>query len=291
MQNGTVIKQDLASNPFVMPELPEVESFRKYVSQHALNQKIRQVTLTHSNLLWKTTSKELERALEGNTIVDTSRHGKFLFILLREKGYLMLHFGMTGDIWYGEVNGTHSIDYILRIDFLNEKVFLFSDPRMFGEIALIENIDEFIRQRGYGSDALKISEKEFMQGLAHRKTAIKTVLINQKIIAGIGNEFSDAILFQCKIHPASHSNSLTTAQLQHIYKVMHKILKEAVSVDADRKRLNHYFLLNQRRAGLTCVRCKEKTASSTIGGRTSYFCPFCQVLYEKKDPKSFELFE
>ena len=147
-------------------------------------------------------------------------------------------------------------------------------------IAWVNSIEEFIKKRGYGEDALQISLKIFLSLFKKRKVAIKTALMNQNIIAGVGNEFSDAILFQTKIHPLSVSGNLNEDQLGKIFQMMKKILKEAMRHDADRDKLNHYFLLNQRHAGLVCPRCKAKTEWQTIGGRSSYFCPSCQQLYK-----------
>lgn len=259
-----------------MPELPEVESFRRYVEDHALHQKIQEIKLSKPQMLLNTTVISLKDVLESNTFVSTHRHGKLLFIKLKEQGFLMLHFGMTGELFYAGKNDLPPENYVLRIIFHDGSTFSFSDSRMLGKIALVENYNDFIKQRGYGPDALQLTEKEFLTLLSKRKAAIKTVIMNQKIIAGIGNEFSDAILFQCRIHPLSPVNQLKNEQLKEVFDMTKKILKEAVKVNADRDKLKHFFLLNQRKAGLPCVRCKGQTAFKTIGGRSSYFCPSCQ---------------
>jgi len=261
-----------------MPELPEVESFRKYIEDHALHQQIQSVkTSMPTQMLVDTSKRKLREVLEGNTLVDTFRHGKFLFIALKLHGSLMLHFGMTGDLMYLK-EGKAEHPFVLGLHFHNGHTLVFSDSRMLGKIALVEDVDKFIQRKGYGPDALLVLEDVFLKLLSKRKTAIKAALMNQKIIAGVGNEFSDAILFQCRIHPLSSVNALKKEQLEEIYHMMKGILKEAVKVNADREKLNHYFLLNERKAGLTCVRCKGKTEWLTIGGRSSYFCPSCQEL-------------
>lgn len=262
-----------------MPELPEVESFRNYVADTSLGQTISSTRLSTAQMLWNTSAQEINEALRNNVFTSTFRHGKFLFIKLKQRGHLMLHFGMTGDLLYYKPDVLHPKAYVLLIRFSNGNALLFSDSRMLGKIALVDDIETFIKERGYGPDALTISKKEFINLLRKRRIAIKTALMNQKIIAGVGNEFSDAILFQCKVHPLSPANHLTEGQLAIIHHAMLKILQEAVHVNADRKKLDHYFLLNKRKAGLPCVRCRGKTAFKTIGGRSSYFCPDCQQLY------------
>ncbi len=263
-----------------MPELPEVESFRKFVDRTSLHQKIDLVKLAKTDRLFDISANDLIHILEGNQFEDTHRHGKFLFIRLKRKGYLMLHFGMTGELYYHDPDEKSPKVYVLLIHFENGKNFIFSDSRGFGMIAWVQNIEEFIKKRDYGEDALQMNEDIFLRLFKKRRVAIKTALMNQKIIAGVGNEFSDAILFQTKIHPLSISAKLTPDQLKEIFHIMKKVLKEAVSYDADRDKLNHYFLLNQRQAGLPCPRCKGKTEWQTIGGRSSYFCASCQKLYK-----------
>jgi formamidopyrimidine-DNA glycosylase len=262
-----------------MPELPEVESFKKYIDDTSLRQKIESVKLASKGLLLNTSSRELIKALEGTSFTKTFRHGKFLFVELARKGYLMLHFGMTGDLLYYTPEKKSPKVFVLLMLFSNGKALLFSDSRKLGKIALVESMDEFILQRGYGDDALKISQENFVKKFEKRKAAVKTVLMNQKIVAGVGNEFSDEILFQSQVDPRSACNKLSDGLLKDIFHNMKKILKEAVGHNADRDKLKHYFFLGNRKAGLKCPRCKGKTEFETIGGRSSYFCPSCQKLY------------
>ncbi|PZR37803.1 MAG: formamidopyrimidine-DNA glycosylase [Azospira oryzae] len=262
-----------------MPELPEVENFRSFVDRTSLHQKIEGVKLAKTDRLFDISAKDLIHILEGNEFESTWRHGKFLFIRLKQKGHLVLHFGMTGELYYHTPNEKSPKVYVLLIHFENGKNFIFSDSRGFGMMAWTQNIEGFIKKRGYGDDALQIDQDRFLGLFRKRKVAIKTALMNQHLLAGVGNEFSDAILFQTKIHPLSVSGKLSIDHLKAIFLVMKKILKEAVSYNADRNKLNHYFLLNQRKAGLVCPRCKGKTEFQTIGGRSSYFCPSCQERY------------
>jgi formamidopyrimidine-DNA glycosylase len=263
-----------------MPELPEVESFRKFIDKTSLHKKIEVVKLASPGMLLNTTEKELIKALIGNSLDETFRHGKFLFIRLEKKGALMLHFGLTGDVEYIKPGEEPPKKFALQLHFDNDADFFFTDTRKMGKIALVENIGEFIEKRGYGTDALKIKEKDFIALVHKKKVAIKTTLMDQKIVAGVGNEFSDEILHQTKIHPASITASLSEKQLKEIYKSMTAILKEAVKYNADREKLNRYFFLDNRKAGLTCPDCKGKTEFQTIGGRSSYFCGKCQKLYK-----------
>jgi formamidopyrimidine-DNA glycosylase len=262
-----------------MPELPEVESFRKYIVKTSFNKKIELAKLASPGMLLQTTEKQLLKILQGNEFESTFRHGKFLFIKLREHGSLMLHFGLTGDVEYIKAGENPPEKFALQFHFEDDTDLFFTDTRKMGKIALVEDVDSFIKSRGYGTDALKIKEEDFIQKIQERKVAIKTVLMDQKIVAGVGNEFSDEILFQTKIHPASITTALPGKKLKVIYQAMVTILKEAVKSNANREKLEHYFFLDNRKAGLKCPRCKGVTALETIGGRSSYFCPRCQKLW------------
>lgn len=263
-----------------MPELPEVETFRRYIDKHALHQKISSIHLASSLMLLDTSSSTLKKKLEGNSFKSTFRHGKFLFITLLQDGVLMLHFGMTGDLIYGKGNDDAATSYALLIRFSNGNVLALKDPRKFGKIALVDSAEAFIEKRKYGEDALLIRQDEFIGLLKKRKAPIKSVLMNQKLIAGIGNEFSDEILFQARIHPESSSAKLKDSQLADLHRKMRKVLKHAVTLRASRKKLSQYFFLENRKAGLPCPeKCQGVTKMKTIGGRSAYFCPSCQKLY------------
>ena len=263
-----------------MPELPEVESFRKYIEKTSLNRRIEAIKLGSPSMLFSTTPKLLRQKLEGNRFISTHRHGKFLFVNLKNGGGLMLHFGMTGDLVFIKRNEADAPSkFALHFHFEEGSDLYFTDARKLGKIQWVPDVDEFIKTRKYGIDALKITESEFVEKILNKKVAIKTALMDQKVVAGVGNEFSDEILFQSKIHPATIANKLSPTHVKRIYREMLVILKEAVRYNADREKLAHYFFLGNRKGGLECPRCKGETEFQTIGGRSSYFCPACQKKY------------
>jgi formamidopyrimidine-DNA glycosylase len=261
-----------------MPELPEVESFRKYFANHGLHQKVQKLLMRTRHVLLDTTDKQLKETIEGNSFEDTFRHGKFLFVKLKTGEALMLHFGMTGDLHYGNQEDLPS-SYVLQFQFKNGNYLSFTDIRRLGKVALVKDVDQFIQKRGYGKDALTITREEFRKKLSKKRTAIKVSLMDQKAVAGVGNEYSDEILFQCRVHPGNITVKLPAKKLDEIYDVMRKVLKEAVKKNSERGKLKRFFFLDNRKAGLTCPRCKGMTEWETIGGRSSYFCPSCQKLY------------
>jgi formamidopyrimidine-DNA glycosylase len=262
-----------------MPELPEVETYKKYIDKTSVGKPIDLIKLLAPKMLLKTTEKKLKSTLVGNVFKDTFRHGKFLFIKLRKGGNLLLHFGLTGDLSFTRPGEEPPPRFVLRFHFHDDSDLFFTDTRKMGKIALVDNIQSFINERGYGKDALKITKQEFVETLKKKKVAIKTVLMDQKILAGVGNEFSDEILFEAKIHPATPTINLSPKQLQTIYTLMVSILKQSVKHNANREKLSQYFFLENRKAELVCPNCNGKTAFQTIGGRSSYFCPTCQKKY------------
>jgi formamidopyrimidine-DNA glycosylase len=263
-----------------MPELPEVESFKRYFDKTSLRQKIKRVRLDAPGMLFQSTEKEILDNLEGNVFTKTRRHGKFFFAELKHDGALLLHFGMTGEFVYYKPDKKSPKRFALLIEFSNGKNLAFQDTRKLGMIGWVDDVDAFIQRQGYGEDALKLTAKDFIASLKKRKTAIKTAIMNQRIVAGVGNEYSDEILFRSRIHPESPANALSDVQLKAIHAHMKSVLKVAVKRRAAEKKMSGFFFLENRRAGLKCPEgCKGVTAFKTIGGRSAYFCPSCQKLY------------
>lgn len=261
-----------------MPELPEVEAYRRYVEETSLKQEISGVRLRNEHQLADTSKRALVKALRGNKLTGTLRHGKFLFVKLAKGGYLLIHFGMTGDLQYVGDGGKEPKFTAFLLEFKKGGMLAFMDRRQIGRIGLVEDVNKFIRHKGYGPDALQINKDEFIERFENRRMNIKSALMNQKLVAGVGNEFSDEILYQVGLHPESRVDKLDKKILGNIYRQMQKVLKKAVDVNADRDRLQQFFFLDNRRAGLECPHCGGKTEFKTVGGRSAYFCPSCQKL-------------
>lgn len=261
-----------------MPELPEVESFKQYLEDTSLRKEISGAVLHHDHMLQHTSKAALIKALKGNKLAGAIRHGKFLFVRLAKGGNLLVHFGLTGDFHFVEKSEKEPRFTSLLIKFKNGSALAYTDPRQMGMLGLVEDVDAFIEKRGYGPDALTVSKDEFLERFEGRRTNIKTALMNQKLIAGVGNEYSDEILFQVGLHPESRVDKLSKKLLENIYKKMRKILEKAVDANAERDLLSDYFFLDNRKAGLECPNCKGETEFKTVGGRSAYFCPDCQEL-------------
>ena len=259
-----------------MPELPEVEIFKRYLDATSLHQRIDDVDVRNTYILKETSARELARGLKGRRFESSRRHGKHLFVRADGELWLRLHFGMTGSLQYFK-NDEQAPRYarVLFI-FANNHRLAFDDQRQFGEIGLLNDIDEFLKEHALGPDALKIDLREFRKILGNRRGAVKSVLLNQRIIAGIGNIYADEILFRVRIHPATEIARLNDAALTKLFRATHYVLERAITARADTNQIPGSWLLPRRGKVGKCPRCGRRLKSATIGGRTAWFCPHCQ---------------
>src|SRR5215211_4100329 len=139
-----------------MPELPDVEVFRQYINSTSLHQKIESVEVKDETILGGVSARELESTLKGRTFESTRRHGKNLFVGLDGSGWLLIHFGMTGDLEYFEDRDQDPAHDRFLISFDNGYHLAFDDQRMFGKVDLIEDLEEFVRRKKLGPDLLEL---------------------------------------------------------------------------------------------------------------------------------------
>jgi formamidopyrimidine-DNA glycosylase len=255
-----------------MPELPDVETFRRYFNATSLHKEIDDVTVHVPRILYKITASDLQKRLKGDQFRSSERIGKYLFAELKAS-WMVFHFGMTGRFQYFKDPADEPDHTAVLIRFNNSDYLAYIDIRKFGLIALTENIGTFVKEKRLGPDALKIDEKEFRRALAGRKGSAKTILMNQSILSGIGNIYSDEILFQSGIHPERSIDTLDTGEIHQLFVVMQQVLKSAIDAGAETDALPDGYIIPHREKGGICPRCGEPLHTLTVGGRTSYFCP------------------
>src|SRR5215211_4768090 len=139
-----------------MPELPDVEVFRRYISSTSLRQKIESVEVKSDKILGGVSARQLQSALKGRTFESTRRHGKNLFVGLDGGGWLLMHFGMTGDLEYFEDLDQDPPHDRFLISFDNGYHLAFDDQRMFGRVDLVEDPESFVREKKLGPDLLEL---------------------------------------------------------------------------------------------------------------------------------------
>jgi formamidopyrimidine-DNA glycosylase len=259
-----------------MPELPDVETFKRYLDTTSLHQRIDDVDVRNAYILKEISARELAHRLKGRRFESSRRHGKHLFVRANEDLWLRLHFGMTGSLQYFKKAEQVPAHTRVLFIFTNNHGLAFDDQRMFGEIGLLKDVDGFLKKREIGADALKISLAQFKEILEKHHGAVKSILLNQKLIAGIGNIYADEILFRARMHPATEISGLNDKSLTKLFRAKHYILQRAIAAKADVDQMPKSWLLPHRGKGGKCPRCGRQLRSSKIGGRTAWFCPHCQ---------------
>jgi formamidopyrimidine-DNA glycosylase len=261
-----------------MPELPDVETFRRYLNSTAVHKKIEKVHVKDERILEETSAQSLGKLLHGRQLEETSRHGKFLFVKVGTKGWLILHFGMTGQLKYQKENKDEVRYARFILDFENEYQLIYCCKRMLGKVGFTEDWREYVEKLGLGPDALgeNMDFERFSEIIGKSQTKLKSVLMDQSSIAGIGNVYSDEILFQSGIHPGKKASKLDKTSRKKLFKKMHEVLQAAIDFQVDEDRIPEHFLLAHRDTDQRCPRCDGKIRKETISGRSSYFCPKCQ---------------
>ncbi len=262
----------------VMPELPEVEVVRTNAERACSGRIIRSVDVIDGGVLEGCSAKELDSLCRERTVLSVRRHGKQMFIELDRGGFVTVHLGMTGDLVFKgrrERQGKH--DRVL-FNFKGGSQLAYQDMRKFGAIGHAASIDQFLKRKRLGPDALKVSVQEFASRVGKSHRAIKTVLLDQRIIAGIGNLYADEVLFQSRIHPLMSADGLSAKETMTLLRNIRRVLRAAVRVTSDFDRLPKGFMLPARGLDLACPRGNGKFVSIKVNGRTTYYCPACQTI-------------
>jgi formamidopyrimidine-DNA glycosylase len=259
-----------------MPELPDVETFKRYLDATSLHQRIDEVDVRKAYVLKETSARELAHRLKGRCFESSRRHGKHLFVRADDHVWLRLHFGMTGSLQYFKNDEQAPRHARVLFAFANNHRLAFDDQRQFGQIGLIEDVDEYLEKRALGPDALEIDLQEFKKILRKRRGAVKSVLMNQQLIAGIGNIYADEILFRAHMHPATEISRLGDKSLTRLFHATRYILERGIAAKGDMNKMPKSWLLPHRGKGGKCPRCGRELKSLRVGGRTAWFCAHCQ---------------
>jgi formamidopyrimidine-DNA glycosylase len=258
-----------------MPELPEVAYQKKYVDATALHKEVVKIDFG-AKKLFQSPQKEFEDAILNEKISGTQQLGKYLLLKITSEKELVLHFGMSGKMEFYQHDEVPKHAQ-LTLFFEDDSRLSFVCPRKFGKIYLAEGIEDFQKKHSLGNHALDVKEEEFMDLLQDKKGSIKSALTDQHLIAGIGNLYADEILFQCKIHPKTSTAKLSEKEKKSLFEKMEKILKKVIKSKTEDSKLPESYLTRHRKEGADCPDCKGKVEMIKISGRSTYFCPDCQV--------------
>ncbi len=259
-----------------MPELPEVESFGRYFKKTSLNKEIVDVEIESEQILQNIEGRDFKGKLIDKSFVGVKRYGKYLFVIMNDNSRLILHFGMTGSFKYFENSEDRPPYARILFDFKDEGYLAFNDPRKFGKIYLNLDMEDFIKRKKLGPDAMDIKIKTFKKVYSNRRGSSKSALMNQNIMSGIGNIYSDEILYHAHVHPKTPFNALNNAKIKIIFNIMKKILKTAIKTNLKGEKLPESYIIPHRKKNGICPHSGTELKTIKISGRTSYYCPDCQ---------------
>ncbi|PIQ90748.1 MAG: formamidopyrimidine-DNA glycosylase [Candidatus Omnitrophica bacterium CG11_big_fil_rev_8_21_14_0_20_41_12] len=265
-----------------MPELPEVETIKNDLQQVIIGKKIARVFLHNPKIVRFPSPAKFKKSLEGLRIKKIFRRAKLLIFELSDGRFLTMHLKMTGQLVYpgGSKNSR------VAIQFSDGSILDFNDQRLFGELRLVDDWKKLKFVQHLGPEPFDLTFSDFEAMLAKKKTNIKSLLMDQSFISGIGNIYAAEILFRAKIAPERSVQSLTKNQKSTLFKETKKVLSSAIkhggsSVDdyvrvsgkpGDYARFHRVY----NRLGKNCFTCKSPIKRITQGGRGTYFCVKCQ---------------
>ena len=273
-----------------MPELPEVETIRRDLELKVKGKRIERVIIRNEKSVKAPSPGEFVLKMEGKVFYQMHRRGKYLILGLDSGDSLVLHLGMTGRLIYSKTK--EEIDYS-RVIFLleNSAQLSFTDVRGFGGLWFVpdKKFEEVVSAlASLGPEPLKkeFTQEKFKQLLKGKKGKIKSVLMDQTFIAGVGNVYAQEALFLSGIHPTRSPSLLLDQEIGKLYHSLLNVLREAISyrgssvdtyVDLDGREGNYEPRLGvYGRAGSNCLRCGAVIERMEVGGRGTYFCPRCQ---------------
>ncbi|GMM93846.1 DNA-formamidopyrimidine glycosylase family protein [Qipengyuania sp. MTN3-11] len=255
-----------------MPELPENEAQRLTLERECLNRTIGAVELG-DDVTYIELPGDNERArLVGRQFTETRRHGKNIFAGSKTGPWMTVHLGMTGRLIPFDAPDDPPDKTKLLIRFEGDRRLAFRCPRKLGHVRIIDDPDAYIADQGLGPDALGIDQEVFVEVFGKTRSAIKSALMKQDRMAGVGNLWSDETCFQTGLHPETRADALSEKTLCEVHGAMQRILEAVVKTGATYSELPDDWLIRHRRKGRNCRRCGGTIVNAKVGGRTAYFC-------------------
>jgi formamidopyrimidine-DNA glycosylase len=275
---------------FYMPELPHVAAFQRYVEATVIGRRVRHTHVRDARVLSGITPASLARRIAGRRLARCRRHGKHLAIALESVGartaHLILHFGMTGGLEHFE-NATREPEHaVLTLDLDDGGHLSFTCKRKLCRAWLVDDFEKFIRDKDLGPDALspKLTTRWFLDVMRDKRGSVKAALMDQSLIAGLGNEFADEVLFHLRLHPATPLRQLDDERRRRLWKTLRTVLHRGVErAAAEPANPPEGWLMSARRDDAPCPRCGTPVAHEQIAGRSTYYCRKCQPRFEDQD--------
>jgi len=271
-----------------MPELPEVETIKRELAPLVTGQRIKSVEFLWTKTLLSPSIAEFDSRVKGRRITGVGRRGKYLIIRLDGGDSILVHLRMTGSFLVGrgkELPDSHTRVVIHLGGGLN---MFFIDPRKFGKFQLVEDTsNEILEKLGPEPLSAAFTSAALAAQLSGRKIPIKAVLVDQEVVAGIGNMYADEALYQARIHPLRTADSLSGDEIRRLHRAIRHVLKEAIEnkgasianyfrPGGEHGTAHKEFKVAHRR-GQGCPVCGEPIERIVVRQRGTYFCPSCQT--------------
>jgi len=270
-----------------MPELPEVETLVRQLSRQLTGRRIRHVELRRPDVLWGD-DRPACVLLRGRRITRVSRRGKRIILSLADQTQLIVHLGMTGRLTWAPADQPYAAHTHLCLEFAGQtRQLRFVDPRRFGNVWIARADGRWIGPvpSPLGPEPLEMTVGQFV-GLCKRRRAVKAMLLDQRMIAGIGNIYCDETLFRARIHPTTRADRLDRRTVMRLRRALRAVLSEAIEArgstirdyrqsDGSSGRFQNRHRVYGR-AGLPCRRCQGKIDRMVVAGRGTYYCTRCQ---------------
>ncbi len=269
-----------------MPELPEVETVKETLKKQILNQKILDVVVNYPNIIEKPSVEEFIKKIKNQTIIDIKRRGKWLLFELNDY-YLLSHLRMEGKYYIKNFDDEVTKHQHVIFKFKDFEL-RYNDTRKFGRMYLLDKKDAYntkpLNELGYEPWDSKLNSDYLKEKYKNKKLPIKTVLLDQSIIVGIGNIYADEVLYLSKINPYKKANTLTNEELNNIIKNTKVVLEKAIqlggttiksytSSEGVHGKFQNELLVHTKEE---CPNCHKKITKVKINGRGTYYCEDCQ---------------
>ena len=274
-----------------MPELPEVETVRRTLGPRWIGRRVVAVKIGRADYVRRAPAGSRLAALGlGGAPIDILRHGKQMAVVFENGRAVHLHLGMSGQVFVLAPRASPArADHVhIRWTLDDGSAVLFRDPRRFGGVWAFDSVEELRRERwdALGPDALTITGAKLRAGLGGSARAVKACLLDQAVLAGVGNIYADEALFVARIAPHVHAGELSRDRVVRLAAAVRSVLRAGVRaggstlrdfVDADHRQGSQQSRFRvYSRAGEPCLECGTMLLGSVIGQRSTTHCPRCQ---------------
>ena len=279
-----------------MPELPEVETVKEALNQTVKGQTIKDIELRYEPMVKNMSADEFKEKLINQTIQEVSRRGKYL-VFHFDDYQLLSHLRMEGKYFYVDSNFELNSHVHVIFTLENGKRLLYQDTRKFGTYHLYDKAIDLettapFQVLGLEPFATEFTPSYVKEKIQNKKKPIKSLLLDQTVVCGLGNIYVDEVLYRARLHPLTSSSELTDKDIENVVKYTVEVLARAIELGGTTIRtfssshgvsgtFQNELLVHQRK-GENCYECHTPIEKIKVGGRGTYFCPTCQKLTAKE---------